>query len=121
MHITKSRNEYGVKPPKTKSSIRTIGIDNTLASELKAYRTWQKKNKIKYGPNYRDSNYVITCPNGTEIGPFGVNKVIDSIFKKTNLHHISPHGLQHTHAIMLLESGADVKFVNERLGHASII
>jgi integrase len=54
------------------------------------------------------------------MGPFGVNKVIDSIFKKTNLHHISPHGLQHTHAIMLLESGADVKFVNERLGHASI-
>ncbi|HWO96861.1 MAG TPA: site-specific integrase [Bacillus sp. (in: firmicutes)] len=48
--ITKSRSDNGVKTPKTKSSIRTIGIDNTLVAELKNYRTWQKKNKMKYGP-----------------------------------------------------------------------
>ncbi|MFX3616708.1 MAG: tyrosine-type recombinase/integrase [Sporolactobacillus sp.] len=35
---------------------------------------------------------------------------------KTNLNkHITPHGLRHTHAIMLFESGIDIKSVNERL------
>ncbi|QOK28027.1 site-specific integrase [Cytobacillus oceanisediminis] len=118
--ITKSRSENGVSKPKTKSSIRTIGIDNTLLAELKTYKTWQKKNKMKYGPNYRESEYLITSPNGREMGEFGVNKVIDSIVEKANLHHITPHGLRHTHAIMLLESGADIKFVSDRLGHSSI-
>ena len=51
---------------------------------------------------------------------FGVNKVIDVILEKTDLHHITPHGLLHTHAIMILESGVDIKSVGDRLSHASI-
>lgn len=90
--ITKSRNEYGVKKPKTISSVRKITIDDTLISELKLYATWQKKNKLKYGPNYKESEFMITSPNGMEMGPFAINKVIDAILKKTNLHHITPHG-----------------------------
>lgn len=118
--ITKSRTENGIKAPKTKSSIRTIGIDNTLVAELKAYRIWQKKNKLRFGELYHESNNVIVGYRGKEMGIYGVNKVIDSILNKTNLHHITPHGLRHTHAIMLLESGADIKMVSDRLGHTSI-
>ncbi|WP_083656992.1 tyrosine-type recombinase/integrase [Paenibacillus sp. FSL R5-0766] len=33
---------------------------------------------------------------------------------------ITIHGLRHTHAVMMLESGASMKEVQERLGHASI-
>ncbi len=54
------------------------------------------------------------------MGTFGVNRVMEAILKKTNLHRISPHGLRHTHAIMLLESGIDIKTVSERLGHPTI-
>jgi integrase len=118
--ITKSRNENGLKAPKTKSSIRTIAIDNTTVSELKAYKTWQKKNKMKYGPDYVDSSFMLVCPNGAEMGTYGVNKTINTILDKTSLHHISPHGLRHTHAIMLLESGVDIKTVSDRLGHTSV-
>lgn len=46
------------------------------------------KNKIKYESNYRNSEFLITSPNGKELGPFGINKVIDNILGKTNLHHI---------------------------------
>lgn len=120
LSITKSRTNKTVKVPKTKSSIRTIGIDNTLVAELKKYQIWQKKNKLKYGQAYAESESLYTTPKGAEMGIYGVNKVIDSILKKTNLHHITPHGLRHTHAIMLLESGADIKFVSDRLGHSSV-
>ncbi|WP_449224235.1 hypothetical protein [Bacillus chungangensis] len=30
-----------------------------------------------------------------------------NIIKRTNLYHISPHGLRHTLAVMLLESGVE--------------
>ncbi|MGG0718735.1 site-specific integrase [Robertmurraya massiliosenegalensis] len=118
--VTKTRSDYGVKKPKTKSSYRKIGIDDTLVSVLKQYQLWQKKNKLKYGQNYQESEFVITSPNGKALGEYGVNKAIDSILAKTDLHHITPHGLRHTHAIMLLESGADIKFVSDRLGHATV-
>ncbi|WP_235907332.1 site-specific integrase [Niallia circulans] len=118
--ITKSRSNYGVKEPKTPSSYRTISIDNTLVEEIKEYQTWQEKNKEKHGINYVQTNYVITTWNGTPMGTFGVNKVISTIVDKANLPKISPHGLRHTHAIMMLESGNDIKIVSDRLGHSSL-
>ena len=118
--ITKSRSNYGIKEPKTSSSYRTISIDNTLVEEIKEYKAWQDINKHKYGDNYFNSNYVITTWNGKPMGTFGVNKVISTIVDKANLPKISPHGLRHTHAIMMLESGNDIKIVSDRLGHSSL-
>lgn len=118
--ISKSRSNYGIKEPKTSSSYRTISIDNTLVEEIKDYQKWQDKNRSKHGINYVESNYVITTWNGTPMGTFGVNKVIRTIVDKANLPKISPHGLRHTHAIMMLESGNDIKIVSDRLGHSSL-
>ncbi|TYS11729.1 tyrosine-type recombinase/integrase [Bacillus subtilis] len=72
----------------------------------------------------RTGNYntLLSLPNskGKDFGPYAINKVIDEILGKTDLHHITPHDLRHTHAIMLLESGADLKYVSERLGHTTV-
>ena len=35
--------------------------------------------------------------------------------------HITPHALRHTMAAMLVSSGADIREVQEILGHASIL
>lgn len=43
---------------------------------------------------YKDSEFMITSPNGKAFGPFGINKVINSLLENCNLHHISPHGLR---------------------------
>jgi site-specific recombinase XerD len=37
---------------------------------------------------------------------------------KANLSPIGPHALRHPHAVMLLESGVDIK--SDRLEHASL-
>ncbi|KYD12397.1 hypothetical protein B4119_2903 [Parageobacillus caldoxylosilyticus] len=40
--------------------------------------------------------------------------------EKANLGKFGPHALRHTHAVMLLESGVDIKTVSDRLGHTKI-
>ena len=51
---------------------------------------------------------------------------IENIFKKhvrlaEIKRHITPHALRHTMAAMLVSSGADIREVQEILGHASIL
>ncbi|MEK4527297.1 tyrosine-type recombinase/integrase [Paenibacillus sp. FSL H8-0104] len=42
------------------------------------------------------------------------------ILQRCDLPSLPIHSLRHTCAVLLLESGADMKFVQEQLGHGSI-
>ncbi|WP_164832526.1 tyrosine-type recombinase/integrase [Listeria fleischmannii] len=49
-----------------------------------------------------------------------VLKAFNSRLDTLGLNHIGIHGLRHTHAVMMLEAGASVKYVAERLGHSNV-
>ncbi|SCN38288.1 Uncharacterized protein BC88300_02601 [Bacillus cytotoxicus] len=42
------------------------------------------------------------------------------VLKRANLPKLEIHSLRHTHAVLLLESGASMKYIQERLGHKNI-
>lgn len=42
------------------------------------------------------------------------------ILNKYNLQPITTHGLRHTHCSLLFEAGANVKEVQDRLGHRDV-
>lgn len=42
------------------------------------------------------------------------------ILKRASIDPLPIHSTRHTHAFLLLEAGADMKYVQERLGHGSI-
>lgn len=117
--VNKNRNSLGTFPPKTKKSNRTISIDNRLIKELKSLKTWHKKNKLK-NKAYQDSNYVIVDEWGIPHHEWRINRFLSSMSKKANINNVGPHGLRHTHAVMMLESGVDIKTVSDRLGHTKI-
>lgn len=118
------RNEFKqwvFGPPKTKASYRTIYIGDTLVSLLKKYRLDQKANKLRYGEYYKkyDYDYVCLKDNGELLTTDSIKYLSRVVNYELNIP-FKFHSLRHTHATMLLESGANIKDIQRRLGHSKL-
>ena len=117
--LVNNNKEWIFGTPKTRTSYRTIKIGDTLVSILKKKSVNQKKNKLKYGVFYNDSDFICTKENGDPITPSSVKYSTRHISEKLEIR-FNFHSLRHTHATMLLESGANIKDIQSRLGHSRI-
>lgn len=58
---------------------------------------------------------------GGALSEQGVAHILEGLARKAQIkHHITPHMIRHTAATLLLQGGADIRIVQEFLGHSSI-
>lgn len=117
--IGKGKGLFEFGTPKTESSYRTISIGDTLVNILKSHSKWQKENKLRYGTLYKDSTFVCTKENGENITTDSL-KYLSRVVNYELGIKFNFHSLRHTHATMLLENGANIKDIQQRLGHSKL-
>ena len=118
-----ARNENGLylKPPKNKTSYRTITIDGVTLGILKDWRKKQTVDYFKLGYNtMNDNQYIFPNLKNKFIDPNQTVPIINKIIKENDLTKITTHGLRHTHCSLCFEAGMRVEEVKERLGHSDI-
>ncbi|MBO0412455.1 site-specific integrase [Enterococcus hulanensis] len=107
--------------PKTKKSKRTITIDEETVNILKKWRKEQVKVYAELGiSTFRPKQLVFSNETNEFVTLSLPRKWLDSVITSHHLKRITNHGFRHTHATLLLEAGASMKDVQERLGHANI-
>ena len=99
---------------------RIVYFDPTSRHALAAYMTDRARVLSENGRDSKEDRLFIN-QKGLPITTGGMRYILTrySGVEGTN-HHINPHAFRHTFATTLLNNGADVRMVQELLGHASI-
>jgi integrase len=126
--IAQQRIAYGHtvtdRPPKTAASRRTIALDRTTARLLRAHQQRQRVERLERlaaGDTWHDTGYVFTTPDGSPLHPDWLTRRFGHLVKESGLPPVRLHDLRHGAATLAHAAGADLKTVQEQLGHTSIV
>lgn len=124
--LIRIENKYTISKLKTDGSYRTIPISDELVQKLKKHKSIQNSNKLKYGEFYKkvifnktSYNLIFIHENGNYIIPSTFLQRLKRLCKYNKIDkNIRWHDLRHTNATYLIESGVNLKVVQDRLGHS---
>jgi len=107
--VTWIKGEPLFSPPKTQAGIRVLQLPESV---LKVLEELRERNQ--------DSELVFVGPKaGRPLHPAVVQHNLRRLCKQLNLPGMTPHGLRHLHASLLLSNHIPVPLVSKQLGHAN--
>ena len=93
------------------SKERIVPVGKRALTAVKNYRNSLKENFI---PLFLNKNF-------SRLSSRSIRRILDKLVKDCGLNiHVSPHTLRHSFATHMLDSGADLRGIQEILGHASL-
>lgn len=112
------------KTPKNRTSERIISVPSHVLAMLKRYRMEYNNYQTQISSQWIGSGHIFIQWNGAQMHPSTPNSTMRKIIGRYNsshkeaLPHVTPHGLRHTSATLLISQNIDIRTVSNRLGHA---
>lgn len=107
---------------KNQSSNRLIGIDETTRDILSKWKELQyQENIIANRVIKEEEQFIFNNKDNTHYHTGSASRWLKELIKKYDLKPITLHQFRHTHASLLYESGMDIKNIQNRLGHSTIV
>lgn len=95
---------------------RLVPFTNSAKEAMLNYINGLRKDLLK-----EDTKYIFLNSQGNKMTVRGLEYILDEIETKTGLYgKIHPHMLRHSFATKMLNRGADLRTIQELLGHSSI-
>lgn len=96
------------------SKTRRVPVGSSAVEWLKSYLVWRrKKEEIEV-------QTLFVSPDGKPLNRQAIYKLVREYGQKAGLQDISPHTLRHSFATHLVQNRADIRSVQQMLGHADI-
>jgi site-specific recombinase XerD len=95
------------------SKQRQVPVSEPAASAIEG---WLQRGRAALAADHPPTDAVFLNKRGKRLGPRDVRRILDR--RSSSPTH--PHALRHTFATHLLDGGADLRVVQELLGHASL-
>lgn len=106
--------------PKSTAGMRSISLSRAALDLLESIRNRQLQQQIETRGIYDNADdYVFTDGWGKPLDGLQLSRDFAKIVKKHNLPHATFHNLRHTHVSLLLNEGASLKMIAERVGHSN--
>lgn len=108
--------KYYLAPPKNNKA-RVITVAPSVIKLLRVQQRRQAEQRLALGPVWKGSGLVFTNELGDRLSYRTVYDCFKRIAASIGCPKARFHDLRHTYAVMALESGDDIKTVQENLGH----
>lgn len=118
--LEETKSGLTFKPPKTKSSERTIDLLSLTVEALRKHEVEQKKARLAAGSVWTDNNLVFPALDGSLWKPSNFSLSWIDRVRRIGLTGLRFHDLRHTHASQWLRDGENPTVVSKRLGHSSV-
>ncbi|MDR3625373.1 MAG: site-specific tyrosine recombinase XerD [Ignavibacteriaceae bacterium] len=91
------------------------------SSAIEWINQYLKKSRISLEKKSKSGNILFLNNHGTKLSRMGIWKIVDRYVTEAGIQkEVHPHTFRHSFATHLLEGGADLRAVQEMLGHADI-
>ncbi len=100
------------------SKERIVFYGDVLSKLLELYLT---SSRPIYENIDNKNDYLLINNKGARLSVASIEKYLDDLLKRLSLsHRVTPHELRHTFATHMLDNGADLRTIQELLGHESL-
>jgi integrase len=125
LYIANQRTTAGYQviegPTQSEASNRAVALDRASVTGLRDQLHRQQQARQHDGRRWTDTGYVFTGPTGQAIHPGYATHRFHTLIQRYGLPPIRLHDLRHGAASLAHQAGADLKSIQDQLGHSTIV